>query len=389
MMNESLYRFSVAAVLKWVRNRKEMTLHQVARKSGLSLQYIGEMERGEKQPSESAIDILTQVYNIEFDRSKKTAQLGYDKLVSFLDRIAIFDFDNNCGDDILTMDSYSFAFLYDMIIFQMTQLFFCENDSYFEDFDKLLGKYYESSGGLLKASYYFAKSLYYRRKNKNRAVYYAEKSLEGSEKAEAFFRENYAILKADEHHLFQSLQQCEQAVTCAQHYGFYEFILLTKMNMAIILIQFRHYKDGIDLLNDCIVTARMNKNRSVEKKCAINIAYAYLLSNQLEETWQYCKETLVQQDAVYQLTQFLNDLYADKKVNKKGLPEQISGLCTQLIKVKESYDFDEVNKNIHKMENDNISYVLYLNYCIFICEKQERYKDACYFLHVLNHYIDF
>lgn len=367
---------STGALLKWVRIQKEMTIATVSKGTGLSLQYIGELERGEKQPSEAAVSTLASFLQIQVNLNPEEAENGNRRLKQFLDRIAVFDLSGIHAE----MDDreYSSAFLYDMLRYEITQVFLKNDRSEYRMVEKILGRYYEKSDGLMSASWYFLKSLYYRNKNNAKAIESARQSLEINGNAKAFFTANYAVLLADCGRLSMSLRESKHAMELAQQAGFFDFILLTEMNRAITMVRFRHYEEGIELLNDCLEKATMNHNSDVARKCRINIVYAFLLDNRITDGYQYALHCLPADSSVLLFARYLNELYAYGKKNDPGklIEGDLRQLYEQMLKITKKPDPETMWKTMDRLSHDEISEVLYADYCIHICRQNGDFETA-------------
>lgn len=57
--SEPLWREAAGAVLRERRHGLEQTLAQVARRAGVSVQYLSEVERGRKEPSSEVLAAVT------------------------------------------------------------------------------------------------------------------------------------------------------------------------------------------------------------------------------------------------------------------------------------------------------------------------------------------
>lgn len=386
-MNQELYQLTVGAVLKWSRLQKDITLAKASELSGLSLQYIGELERGEKNPSESSIDSLCKAYEIKFDRSYSTEELGLELMNEFIHKLNFLSLNNIDNSYFFDDSKFSLSFLYKQLLNEAYYLVIKNNSYNFSYFLKTLGKYYDQTGGLLYSLYNFLLSIYYDSFNDDKCLEYAEKSLSNSGNAEAFFRANYSAMLCKYNCLIHSLIESEKSIFIAQNHSYFKLIQLTKMNQGIIYIKLRQYNEAIQILGECLETARDNNIDDIVMKCKENIVYAYLLDNKLSDAIEYCDKYLKQNNYTFQIVHMIDCYYKNKSFSCNN--KQIDDLYADLIDIRKNLTVNTINKCIKKYNVDFVSFQLILNSVIHNLEKKGDYKLANVYLKQLYNFTNF
>ncbi len=371
-MNQELYQITVGAVLKWNRVYQEITLAQASKISGLSLQYIGELERGEKNPSESSIDVLCDAYHIEFERTSSSEENGIQKINKFIHYLNFLSVDKLVDINYMRDEhSFSLSFLYDQLIKEAYLLFIKNDTSEFSLFYKILSKFYERTDGLLYSFYNYVLSLYYDICDNEKALLYAERSISNFDIAEAYFRANYSALLFKYNHLIQALKESEKAIIISQNNSYFKLIQLTRMNQALIFMKMRRYDESIKELNECLKNAEANNIKDIVMKCKANIVYVYLLDHKLDKAKEYCDKWFHKSSFSYQLTSMILSYYSNE--NYKSDFTEIMKLYKAMKEVQLSLDSNKIDKYIKDFEIDFISLQLFFNAVIYNLELTGNY----------------
>ena len=372
MMNKELYQITIAAILKYARTQREITLGNASQISGLSLQYIGELERGEKSPSESSIDILCDSYHICIDRSISSEKKGIENLNDFIRHLNFLSLTNIDIDYLLSDSDFSLSFLYDCLLNEAYYLIIKNDHSRFPFFLKIFSKFYERIDGLLFAFYNYLLSVYYDFCGDEKCLYYAKMSIDNSQIGEAFFRANYSALLFNYNHLIQALKENENSIFISQNNSYFKLIQLSRMNQGLIFIKLRQYSEAISTLNECLENASDNNIDDIVIKCRENIVYAYLLDNKLNQGIEYCDKWLKTNNYTFQLAHMIDFYYKNEvfTCDIKSINELYKAMCD----IRKDIDNITIDKYTKKFELDYISYYLFINAVIYNLEKSGNYE---------------
>lgn len=105
---------TISACIRYCRKQRGLTLKEVAKISGCSLQYIAQIERGEKSAPIEKCNAIFQSMGIEFDYSMIDELERNNDIIDFIE--CLYNQKNISADylniDIDNSPIYTYAFLY-------------------------------------------------------------------------------------------------------------------------------------------------------------------------------------------------------------------------------------------------------------------------------------
>lgn len=386
MVMRNINDITISAILKWVRTQKGYTLKQVSEKTGISLQYIGELERGQKAPSFSTVKDLSDFYNItisetsESDYGRKLEKLCeaflYQQVNDFKMISEAVNFDNHYTQD----------FLSDFLVYESNVLIVQQDFESFSYFCKLMDVYYQSANGVIYAYYCFLKTIYYSTSNPKQACYWAKESIDnaGNKNISSLLYMNYASVLLNDKKPMKALDAISVAMENAIENAIFPMIQLLKMNQAIIYGSLKQYDDAIEALDNCEEIAVKNHSKDIIWKCELNKAYMLLCSKRYEETIELTKVNLRKYPEIesFSYVQLIAKLFLNDDI-KIIFSDQTpaASLCHSLIQIKKKMsDTRYIEKLLKQYEYDYCFKTILLNYLIAICHKNHDFEKEIEYL---------
>lgn len=382
-----MYRLSASAILRWNRFQKDMTLAEISRKTGLSLQYISEMERGEKEPSEKSLNLVCQAMGISFDESNVGFTRGknhLNQLFTYLENVDERMLLEMCDSFSVDENRYSLSFMYDILVRAGLDLIVRKNSEQFEAVSKFLGKYFEECDNELNGYFCHLKALYNEQKNNlNDALRYALRSVEHG-CHDVYYRSYLACLYMKNGELIKALDESEKCLSESQREMKFQMTQLIRMNQALIYVYLRQYRDALETLKICRNSAVSMKNYDMVSKCDINYVKTCLISGLDDEAEQYCYNHFRKDDELYAfVTEYMRIRNGQNKY------ELDTGKSNRLLKTLSQFDkhidMQWIERQCKHICNDGFEQILFLKYCIQISEERGNYEVSLHCHDLLDH----
>lgn len=385
---EQIEGLTLRGLMKWQRFTNGLTLKDVAKNTGLSLQFISELEKGNKTLSDNSLCKLSKFYNLNVEDFKCQLEYGKNLLNSVFDCLLFQNIDSLIAlcHKVDEHNYNSFSFLYTQIIKEFKYIFIDNYYESFSSFDKVLGELYQVCEPPLSTFYYFVKSNFYS-KAPNLAIAYAKRALEKSTNMlEPLLHSNYAATLINNNELITALSELQTSTYISQLQQLYPMVQSNRLNQAIIYARLFRFSDAIIELELCKKSAELTGNRKMIHNCLINIAYSYVASREYNQAINYVsKYTQFKIDEEFQnIITLATFLSTGKKINNK----YNSSLLNDLYDINMNTSKENIAIIIMKYNSDFLSHTILLNFLIDLFNKNNQFDRAFYYLSMLYHYSD-
>ena len=382
----------MSALIHWVRIDKGYTLSYVSKETGLSMQYISEIEHCEKDISPKTYHLLCvylgipEVNQNEIDESEK-------KMMSMIESYLYKKFDEvtKIAREIQNNKMKpSIGILYNQLILQTYNLLLQANTNSFQSFMKIFESYYEKMNGEITAYYYLLKAFYYdlkqEYKNSIECINYSFCNIGTESKLEPLLLAEKAAVLMKNGNLINALLQCQKTIEVAMKFSIFPLILTTKMNQSIIYVYLKQYADAIQGFKECIQTANTIGDDDIALKCNVNIALTYLCQEKYNQAYELAdlvlrnKPQTIEMNFVQKVASYFNIEKKKSKYNRNMYSKEFNSFLKLMDSIQVNYNDKEfINKALLKYENEFMFQTILRNYIIYNCVKHEKYDLAfCY-----------
>jgi transcriptional regulator with XRE-family HTH domain len=373
--------------------QNRISLREAAEGSGMSLQYIGEIERGDKSISESSAMKLFSFYHLAFSFQEEEA-VKYQKKLQ--DAITAFTYQNYGEMKTICEEAYNdstnidASFLFRMLLQEAKSLILDENFDCFPSFAKILEPYYQKIDGDLKTIFLFLKVVYMDHNNDQRVCTIMNEVINsGTHTYEPLLFSYYSSLLAKHNQIISSLRESDKAIYAAEKAAIFPVVLLMRMNQAILFVHLRQFDDAINEFNICSKYAVLNKQNDLIWKIDQNVGFTYLCAARFQDAQIYSLKKMKEnpQDFVFYYINAISKLFLSNETSKsiKAQESEASILYNCLLQIlRKNGSLTIINQMIKKYHYDYMFRTIILNYAMILAKKRNDFKLAFEYLSKLE-----
>ena len=386
---EELYETTLCAVLKWTRLQTGMTLQNASDHTGLSLQYISEMERGKKEPSPIACNKLLSFYGYSFAFHEEDKAKGEQLLHQVLNALMYQKSDvleKICFPAEEEKNQLDGTFFYKLLAMETGRILLQNNYEYFPIIEKTMEQFFLDAGGSLKSFYCFLKAAFLDARSSFSALKWIAQAVafcdEESEPLMLAYQSSYLMKQGK---LISSLKASERAIYMAEKNSAFPLIQLMRMNQAIIYVRLHQYEDAVQSFQECLEKAELNNQTAILWKIHENICFAYMCAENYEKAADYAmkQEKNDPKNTTFAYIIAICNLIEGRKERKIVRKEDtLTAKLYQKMKTLQTKPQDTIlqQKTLRFFKDDYLCRTIIRNYLIRLCVENGRYQDAMLYL---------
>lgn len=280
---------TISACIRYCRKQRGLTLKEVAKISGCSLQYIAQIERGEKSAPIEKCNAIFQSMGIEFDYSMIDELERNNDIIDFIE--CLYNQKNISADylniDIDNSPIYTYAFLYRILKNAGIELLIKNQNDEILFIQSCIGEILYNNPGLVGSFYCFLMSIVEQKKNniadaENYILRALDLKKEKSLITPLLYMQYASVLDNKKLYL-DSIHESKLALEYSVNHYDVALSALINMNIGITTSKIHMYEEAIQYFNHSLDIAKKIKNSIIIDKVNLNKMRTLFMYGQKEK----------------------------------------------------------------------------------------------------------